>query len=55
MKYPEKPERFPGHDRCGTDQRGRNLFLDSMDYTNKEAVMAGALFYEHINEKTTSS
>ena len=32
---------------------GKNLkdFLDSMDYTNKEAVMAGALFYEHINEK----
>ena len=35
----------------GQINEAENLFLDSMDYTNKEAVMAGALFYEHINEK----
>ena len=35
----------------GNINEAENLFLDSMDYTNKEAVMAGALFYEHINEK----
>ena len=36
---------------AGQINEAENLFLDSMDYTNKEAVMAGALFYEHINEK----
>lgn len=35
----------------GQINEAENLLLDSMDYTNKEAVMAGALFYEHINEK----
>ncbi len=35
----------------GQINEAENLFLDSMDYTNKEAVMAGALFYEHLNEK----
>ena len=36
---------------AGQINEAENLFLDSMDYTNKEAVMAGALFYEHLNEK----
>ena len=35
---------------AGQINEAENLFLDSMDYTNKEAVMAGALFYEHLNE-----
>ena len=36
---------------AGQINEAENLFLDSMDYTNKEAVMAGAFFYEHLNEK----
>lgn len=35
----------------GKINEAENLFLDSIDYTNKEDVMAGALFYEHLNEK----
>ena len=35
----------------GKINEAENLFLDGIDYTNKEEVMAGALFYEHLSEK----
>ncbi len=38
----------------GNINEAENLFLDSMDYTNKEAVMAGALFTNTLTKKTTS-
>ena len=36
---------------AGQINEAENLFLDSIDYTNKEEIMAGALFYGHLNEK----
>lgn len=36
---------------AGQINEAENLFLDSIDYTNKEEIMAGAHFYGHLNEK----
>ena len=35
----------------GQINEAENILLDSIDYTNKNEVMAVALFYQHLSEK----
>jgi len=35
----------------GQINEAENILLDGIDYTNKEEVMAAALFYQHLSEK----
>ncbi len=35
----------------GQINEAENTLLDSIDYTNKDEVMAAALFYQHLSEK----
>jgi polysaccharide pyruvyl transferase WcaK-like protein len=35
----------------GKINEAENILLDSIDYTNKDEVMAAALFYQHLSEK----
>lgn len=35
----------------GRINEAENILLDSIDYTNKDEVMAAALFYQHLSEK----
>ena len=35
----------------GQINEAENILLDNMDYTNKEEVMAAALFYQYLSEK----
>ena len=35
----------------GQINEAENIFLDNIDYTNKEEVMAAALFYQYLSEK----
>ena len=35
----------------GQINEAENIFLDSIDYTNKNEVMAVALFYQYLSEK----
>ena len=35
----------------GQINEAENIFLDGIDYTNKEEVMSAALFYQHLSEK----
>ena len=36
---------------AGQINEAENMLLDSMDYTNKDEIMAAALFYQHLSEK----
>ena len=35
----------------GQINEAENILLDNIDYTNKEEVMAAALFYQYLSEK----
>lgn len=35
----------------GDINEAENLLLEDLDYTNKEEVMAGAFFYQHLSQK----
>ena len=35
----------------GQVNEAENILLDSIDYTNKNELMAAALFYQHLSEK----
>ena len=35
----------------GDINEAENLLLEDLDYTNKEAVMAAAFFYQHLSQK----
>lgn len=38
----------------GRINEAENLLLDNMDYTDKEEILAAALFYQYIGEKDTA-
>ena len=37
----------------GQINEAENILLDSIDYTNKNEVMAAALFYQYLSEKNS--
>ena len=42
---------FLGMIDSGKINEAENILLDSIDYTNKDEVMAAALFYQYLSEK----
>ena len=42
---------FPNMIDLGQINEAENILLDSIDYTNKNEVMAVALFYQYLSEK----
>ncbi len=42
---------FLGMIDLGQVNEAENILLDSIDYTNKNELMAAALFYQHLSEK----
>lgn len=42
---------FLGMIDLGQVNKAENILLDSIDYTNKNELMAAALFYQHLSEK----
>ena len=38
---------------AGQINEAENILLDSIDYTNKDEVIAAALFYQHLSERNS--
>ena len=52
MKYQgKKLQSFLDMIDSGQINEAENILLNNIDYTNKDEVMAAALFYQHLSEK----
>ena len=49
--YGKKLQSFLDMIDSGQINEAENILLNNIDYTNKDEVMAAALFYQHLSEK----